>query len=60
MLNAEHAMRPQKQNDAASYNTQLGIAYLKQGDRPRAKRKLLANYKFSTSIGGCECCFGLF
>jgi type IV pilus assembly protein PilF len=26
---------------AASYNTQLGMAYLKQGDRPRAKRKLL-------------------
>jgi type IV pilus assembly protein PilF len=28
-------------NDAASYNTQLGLAYLKQGNRPRAKRKLL-------------------
>ena len=27
--------------DAASYNTQLGLAYLKQGDRPRAKQKLL-------------------
>ncbi len=42
MLNAEHAMRAQQPNDAASYNTQLGLAYLKQGDRPRAKRKLLA------------------
>lgn len=31
----------QKQRDAALYNTQLGLAYLKQGDRPRAKRKLL-------------------
>lgn len=31
----------QKRNEAASYNTQLGLAYLKQGDRPRAKRKLL-------------------
>jgi len=30
-----------KSNEAASYNTQLGLAYLKQGDRPRAKRKLL-------------------
>lgn len=27
---------------AASYNVQLGLGYLKQGDRPRAKRKLLA------------------
>ena len=26
---------------AASYNVQLGLAYLKQGDRPRAKKKLL-------------------
>lgn len=26
---------------AASYNTQLGLGYLKQGDRPRAKKKLL-------------------
>lgn len=28
-------------DDAAAYNTQLGLAYLKQGDRPRAKRKIL-------------------
>lgn len=28
-------------SEAASYNTQLGLAYLKQGNRPRAKRKLL-------------------
>ncbi|KTD75051.1 type IV pilus biogenesis/stability protein PilW [Legionella waltersii] len=26
---------------AASFNVQLGLGYLKQGDRPRAKRKLL-------------------
>ena len=26
---------------AASYNVQLGLGYLKQGDRPRAKKKLL-------------------
>lgn len=26
---------------AATYNTQLGLGYLKQGDRPRAKKKLL-------------------
>lgn len=28
-------------DEAASYNASLGLAYLKQGDRPRAKRKLL-------------------
>ena len=26
---------------AASFNVQLGLGYLKQGDRPRAKKKLL-------------------
>ncbi|MDP3268947.1 MAG: type IV pilus biogenesis/stability protein PilW [Legionella sp.] len=30
---------------AASYNTQLGLEYLKQGDRPRAKSKLLTALK---------------
>lgn len=29
-----------KLGDASSYNMQLGLAYLKQGDRSRAKRKL--------------------
>jgi type IV pilus assembly protein PilF len=31
--------------NAANYNTQLGLAYLKQGDRPRAKKKLLLALK---------------
>lgn len=31
----------QKSHIAAAYNTQLGMAYMKQGDMPRAKRKLL-------------------
>ena len=30
---------------AASYNIQLGLGYLKQGDRPRAKKKLLTALK---------------
>lgn len=30
---------------AASYNVQLGLAYLKQGDRPRAKKKLLTAFE---------------
>ncbi|KTD28774.1 fimbrial biogenesis and twitching motility protein PilF [Legionella maceachernii] len=46
-VNAEQAMQAQKQKDAASYNTQLGMIYLKQGDRPRAKRKLLAALKLA-------------
>ncbi|KTD61675.1 type IV pilus biogenesis/stability protein PilW [Legionella spiritensis] len=34
-------VKEQKLSKAAGYNTQLGLAYLKQGDTPRAKRKLL-------------------
>ncbi|MBA2652349.1 MAG: type IV pilus biogenesis/stability protein PilW [Tatlockia sp.] len=40
-LNQEGTIKAAKQNNAALYNTQLGLAYLKQGDIPRAKRKLL-------------------
>lgn len=32
--------KEKKLDDAASYNTQLGLAYLKQGNRERAKSKL--------------------
>ena len=38
---SERDSRKNNARVAASYNTQLGLAYLKQGDRPRAKRKLL-------------------
>lgn len=39
----DSAAAPQvsKRSQAASYNVQLGLGYLKQGDRPRAKEKLL-------------------
>lgn len=40
-LRIEQPKRAQKRTDAATYNVQLGLAYLKQDDRPRAKRKLL-------------------
>ena len=33
-------IKTSKLNEAATYNTQLGLTYLKQGDRVRAKRKL--------------------
>ncbi|WP_028388784.1 type IV pilus biogenesis/stability protein PilW [Legionella fairfieldensis] len=38
---AQNTENTQKLKEAASYNTQLGIAYLKQGDSVRAKHKLL-------------------
>ncbi|CAM2906176.1 type IV pilus biogenesis/stability protein PilW [Legionella worsleiensis] len=44
----QHAEPELKKTDltkAASYNTQLGLGYLKQGDRPRAKKKLLTAIK---------------
>lgn len=40
-MHLEHLAEKNKKNDAAVYNTELGIAYLKQGDRVRAKKKLL-------------------
>ena len=46
-IQAEQLAQAQKHGNAASYNTQLGMAYLKQGDRPRAKRKLLNALKLA-------------
>ena len=37
----EQAIKEQRLHNAATYNTQLGIAYLRQGDRSRAKQKLI-------------------
>lgn len=37
----EVAIKEQRLRDAAVYNTQLGLAYLRQADMPRAKHKLL-------------------
>jgi len=37
---ASHKEAEKKQNDASTYNTQLGISYLRQGDIPLAKEKL--------------------
>lgn len=42
LLQACQNMAPiEKRREASSFNLQLGMAYLKQGDSPRAKRKLL-------------------
>ncbi len=40
-IKEETLTREYNRAEAASYNIQLGLAYLKQGNRPRAKRKLL-------------------
>ncbi|MGH8210746.1 MAG: type IV pilus biogenesis/stability protein PilW, partial [Steroidobacteraceae bacterium] len=37
---ASHERATKKKDDASTYNTQLGIAYLRQGDVPLAKEKL--------------------
>lgn len=39
------ALKKTNLNRAASYNVQLGLEYLKQGDRPRAQKKLLTALK---------------
>jgi type IV pilus assembly protein PilF len=39
--NENTALKKTNLSKAASYNVQLGLGYLKQGDRPRAKKKLL-------------------
>lgn len=40
-INEEPTIKEPKINEAASYNTRLGLAYLQQGNRSLAKRKLL-------------------
>ncbi len=35
------SVKEYSKTDAATYNMQLGLAYLKQGNRPRAKKKIL-------------------
>ncbi len=37
---ASHRRAEKKKDDASDYNTQLGIAYMRQGDIPLAKEKL--------------------
>ena len=40
-LKATRSIQAKKRDEASSYNVQLGMGYLKQGDSPRAKRKFL-------------------
>ena len=45
---------------AASYNTQLGLAYLKQGNKPRAKKKLLTALKQAPDSSGVNAALAYF
>ncbi len=49
-----------KEKDAATYNTQLGIAYLRQGEIPLAKEKLDRALKENPNNPACtvraRCC----
>lgn len=45
---------------AASYNTQLGLAYLKQGNKPRAKKKLLTALKQAPDSPGVNAAMAYF
>lgn len=45
LQSCRHTQEITRQQDAAMYNTQLGLAYLNQGDRVLAKRKLLMALK---------------
>lgn len=47
--NVEKIAKENKRNDAAAYNTELGLSYLKQGNRPRAKKKLLIAMELAPS-----------
>jgi type IV pilus assembly protein PilF len=53
-------VNPKKLNDAAQYNTQLGIGYLNQGDEPRAKRKLLTALRLAPDSPDANAAMGYF
>lgn len=46
--------------EAATYNTQLGLAYLKQGNRVRAKRKLLLALEQAPNAANVNAAFAYF
>lgn len=67
LLGCTHDDESDKQNlrkpdlgKAASYNVQLGLGYLKQGDRPRAKKKLLTALEQEPSSPDVNSAMGYF
>lgn len=53
-------VKESKLSDAAMYNTRLGLAYLNQGDRPRAKRKLLRALKQAPNFAPANAAMAFF
>jgi type IV pilus assembly protein PilF len=56
----EIASKKGRLNQAAAYNTQLGLAYLKQGNRVRAKRKLLLALEQAPNDANVNAAFAYF
>ena len=56
----ENAIKAQRLQTAAMYNTELGIAYLKQGNRPRAKQKLLTALRLAPKSPEANAAMGYF
>lgn len=55
LLSACHSTAEREQSTAALYHMQLGLTYLQQGDRPKAKQQLwqaLAQAPRSTTVNG--------
>lgn len=59
-LKDEEEAKSHRMADAARYNTQLGVAYLKQGDVNRAKRKLLSALKLAPRSPEVQAAMGYF
>lgn len=57
---AENMAQVHRKNDAASYNVELGLNYLKQGNRPRAKKKLLKALELSPSSPNVNSALGYY
>lgn len=57
---ASTPVQPKKLIAAAHYNTQLGINYLNQGDKPRAKRKLLTALRQAPHSAEANAAMGYF
>jgi type IV pilus assembly protein PilF len=53
-------LQSKKRGEAAQYNTQLGIGYLKQGDHPRAKRKFLTALRLAPDSPEVNAAMGYF
>lgn len=58
--NEQEEQQSKKRGEAAQYNTQLGLGYLKQGDHPRAKRKFLTALRLAPDSPEVNAAMGYF